>query len=102
MPSQKEKIYEKLRQVPKGRVVTYGELARSIGTNAFRFVGSCMKTNPDPVKTPCYKVILSSGKIGNYSGIGGIKSKISKLKSDGIEIIDGKIDLDKFGWKFSK
>ena len=98
----KEKIYERLRQVPKGKVVTYGELAKACNSNAFRFVGTCMKTNPDPVKTPCYKVVLSNGEIGNYSGVGGVKSKISKLKSDGIEINNGKIDLNKFGWKFSK
>ena len=78
MSSQKEKIYEKLREVPKGKVVTYGELAKACNSNASRFVGMCMKTNPAPDKTPCYKVVLSNGQVGNYSGEGGVKSKIMK------------------------
>lgn len=94
------KIYNKLKQVPKGKVITYKELAKSINTNASRFVGTCMKNNLDPVSIPCYKVVLSNGKVGNYSSKGGIKSKIRKLGKDGVEIINGKVDLRRFGYKF--
>ena len=56
MPSQKEKIYEKLRQVPKGRVVTYGELARSIGINAFACVANTFRSRKDGKQTqPCIR-----------------------------------------------
>jgi len=97
----KEKIYTNLRKVPKGKVITYGELAKSVGTNASRFIGSCMKNNPDPIKTPCYKVVLSSGKVGNYSSVGGSKSKIKKLEVDGVVIKSGKVNLRKYGYVFS-
>jgi len=96
----REKIYQNLRKVPKGKVISYKELGKSVGINASRFVGTCMRTNPDPVKTPCYKVVLSSGKIGNYSS-GGSKAKIKKLKNDGIEVINGKINMEKDGYVFS-
>ena len=93
-------IYEKLKLVPKGKVVTYKELANSVGSKAYRFVGSCMKNNLYPVSIPCYKVVLSNGEVGNYSSKGGTKSKIRKLENDGVEIINGNVDLEKFGFKF--
>ena len=96
----KQKVYEKLKQVPRGKVTTYKALAEAVNSKAYRFVGSCMKNNSDPKSIPCYKVINSDGKIGNYSGAGGIKKKIQLLKKDGIEITGGKVDLKKVGHKF--
>jgi len=96
----KEEIYANLRKVPHGKVVTYGILGNSVGINAPRFVGTCMKTNPDPDKTPCYKVVKSSGEVGGYSSVGGVNEKIKKLEMDGIEVIDGKVDLVKYGYNF--
>ena len=93
-------IYEKLRLVPKGKVITYKELAKSVNSNASRFVGRCMKNNLDPVSIPCYKVVLTNGEVWNYSSKGGTKSKIRKLENDGVEIINGNVDLEKFGFKF--
>jgi len=49
---------------------------------------------------PCYKVIYHNGEIGGYSGRGGIKEKIKKLKRDGIIISGNKIDLKRFLFKF--
>ena len=79
-----------LRKIPKGKVVTYAILAKKLKIHP-RYVGKLCAKNPYPNKYPCYKVVLSSGKIGNYSGKGGIKRKIQLLKRDGIRIEKGRI-----------
>ncbi|HEX5457797.1 MAG TPA: MGMT family protein [Candidatus Nitrosotalea sp.] len=87
------KVYKKLLQVPKGKVTTYGELAKAVGLkNGQRAIGRIMNKNPFPVIVPCHRVILSSGKIGGYAW--GEKIKSNMLSKEGIEIKKGKI-LDK-------
>jgi len=96
----KEKIYKNLKKVPKGKVITYKELAKSCGSKAYRFVGTCMKENKNPKEIPCYKVVRSDGKIGNYSSSGGINGKINLLEKDGIKVSNGRVDLKRYGWRF--
>ncbi len=87
------KVYEKLLQVPKGKVTTYSELAKAVGLkNGQRAIGRIMNKNPFPVIVPCHRVILSSGKIGGYAW--GEKIKTNMLSKEGIKIKKGKI-LDK-------
>jgi len=95
----KEKIYSKLKQVPKGKVITYKELAKSVNSKAYRFVGQCMAQNTNLENIPCYKVVKSDGRIGEYSGSGGVKQKIKLLGNDGVKVINGKVDLDIYGFK---
>ena len=95
-----EKIYEKLKKVPKGKVVTYAELARSVNSKAYRAVGNAMKDNKDLINIKCFKVICSDGFIGNYSARGRMKKKIQLLRKEGIEVRNNKIDLKKYLFKF--
>lgn len=86
-------MYEKLLKVPKGKVTTYGELAKAVGLkNGQRTIGRIMNKNPFPVIVPCHRVILSSGKIGGYAW--GEKIKTNMLSKEGVQIKKGKI-LDK-------
>ena len=87
-----EEFQKLLAKIPKGKVTTYKELGKILKIHP-RAVGRLCAANPYPKKYPCYKVVLSSGEIGNYSGRGGRKRKAQLLKRDGIEIKDGKIDL---------
>ena len=87
-------------KIPKGKITTYGILARYHKTSP-RAIGMIMKHNKEPHRYPCYRVILSSGKVGNYSVIGGIRRKIALLKKDGIVIMNGRIDLKKYLYKFT-
>ncbi len=87
-----------LRKIPKGKVTTYKILAEKLGVHQ-RAVAAMLKKN-NPKAAPCYKVILNSGKVGGYSGAGGVKGKIKLLRADGIEIEKGEIDLEKFLHKF--
>ena len=84
------KVYRKLLQVPKGKVTSYGDLAKAVELeNGQRVIGMIMKKNPFPVIVPCHRVVKSDGKIGGYSY--GARVKSYMLLKEGIKIRDGKI-----------
>ena len=95
-----EKVYKKLLEIPKGKVTTYGELAKAIGLkNGQRVIGKIMNKNPYPVIIPCHRVIKSDGKIGGYAW--GEKVKEKMLSNEGIKIKNGKIlDVEKTIYRF--
>jgi len=95
-----QKIYKKLLDVPKGKITTYGDLAKSVGLkNGQRVVGKIMNKNPYPVIVPCHRVVMSTGKIGGYAYGEHIKTKM--LNDEGIKIQNGKIlDLKNKLFKF--
>ena len=102
MNSFNEKCYKILRKVPKGKVTTYGEIARKLNSKAYRAVGNAMNKNPQGFlnngNVPCHRVVGSDGKLVGFAH--GLKKKEEMLKREGIEIKNGKIDLKKFGFKF--
>jgi methylated-DNA-[protein]-cysteine S-methyltransferase len=62
-------VLEKLREVPRGQTVSYGELAaRSGNPKAARAVGSACARNPVPIVVPCHRVLPGTGRLGNYGG----------------------------------
>ena len=92
-----DKCYKILKTVPKGMVVTYKDIAKAIGTKAYRAVGNAMNKNPHDINVyPCHRVISANGNVGGYAH--GTEAKIKRLKSEGIIIENNKIDLDKFGF----
>lgn len=96
----KEKVYKFLQTIPKGKVVTYGQIAEHLGNkNLCRVVGNILHNNPDPIKYPCYKVVNSEGRLSASFGDGGIDVQKRRLENDGIEVIDYKVDLKKYGYK---
>ena len=96
-----EKVYEKLREVPKGKVTTYADLARTLNSKAYRAVGTAMRKNPHAPFVACHRVVKSTGEIGNFSGEGGVKAKIKLLQKEGIKVKGNKIvDFEKVLFKF--
>ncbi len=90
MTSFQQKVYEAVKQIPKGKVITYKELAKKIGhPRAYRAVGNALNKNPNLRTIPCHRVIKSNGRIGGYRY--GAKRKASLLKKEGIMIKNGKI-----------
>jgi len=84
MNSFAKKVYSITRKIPKGKVLTYKEVARRGGRPlAWRAVGNILNKNRSR-KIPCHRVIRSDGKIGGYSR--GIKNKISLLKKESVVI----------------
>ncbi|MEN8147517.1 MAG: MGMT family protein [Campylobacterota bacterium] len=86
-----EEVYRALEKIPKGSVTTYGAIAKYLGTKAVRAVGTAVGKNPNAPKTPCHRVVPVSGKIGNYSGEGGVATKIRLLNEEGVKVKEGKI-----------
>lgn len=60
------KVWDALRDIPSGRTVTYGELARKLGTSA-RAVGGACRSNPCPIVVPCHRVVATNG-LGGFAG----------------------------------
>lgn len=76
-----EKVYAVVRKIPKGKVLTYKEVARRVGRpKAYRAVGNILNKNADP-KVPCHRVIRSDRRIGGYRD--GRASKTKILKREG-------------------
>lgn len=84
-----------LKKIPKGKVVSYKELARVCGTSP-RAIGRIMAKNDDPMHFPCYKVVSSKGKPCGYSAKGGLKRKREFLEKEGVILSDGKVDKECF------
>jgi len=84
-----EKIYQVVAKIPRGRVLSYKEVARRGGNIlACRAVGNIM--NRHNIKgLPCHRVICSDGRVGGYKW--GTRKKIKRLQAEGVEIKDGKI-----------
>jgi len=96
----KDKVYAFTRQIPKGKVATYGQLAKLAGNaKASRAVGVFMKTNPDAPHTPCHRVVASDGSLTGYSGTGGIKKKREMLLAESVKFKKEKVDLSMSTWK---
>ena len=95
-----KKIYKKLLEVPKGKITTYGELAKAVGLkNGQRAIGKIMNKNPYPVIIPCHRVVKSDGNVGGYAYGEEIKSDM--LTREGIVIKNGKIlDLENTIYRF--
>ena len=95
MESFTEAVYRVLRQIPRGKVTTYADIARAIGRpRAARAVGNALKKNPCLVKVPCHRVIKSNGELGGYAR--GTKRKRELLKEEGTKICNNKIDLGEY------
>ena len=79
------KVWNYLKKIPRGKVITYLDLAKAIKMpKAVRAVANAVGKNPYPPKIPCHRVIRSDGKLGGYSAPGGIKTKKKLLKMEGI------------------
>ncbi len=90
-----EYTYYLVKQIPKGKVSTYGAVAKALGNKGYaRAVGKYMNKNPDPDGMPCFKIVKSDGGIGGFGG--GIDDKIRRLNEDGIKVRNRKIvDFEK-------
>ena len=82
-----EDVYNMLLTIPKGKVSTYGDLAKALGNpSASRHVGRILSKNPNPIKVPCHRVIMSNGKLGGYDL--GTQMKKELLQNEGVIFAD--------------
>lgn len=92
-----DRVLQYLLTIPKGKVVTYGQIADAIGyPGAARAVGNALHKNPDGDKYPCYKVVNSKGELSGRFAFGGIMIQQERLEADGIEVVDNRVNLKKY------
>ncbi len=95
-----QKVYEITRQIPTGKVATYGQIAALAGRpKAARAVGACMRTNPDIPQTPCHRVVASNGHLTGYSAAAGMFTKREMLLAEGVKFSGDKVNLVLSQWQ---
>jgi len=95
----RERVYQITDKIPKGKVATYGQIARLVGQpKAARAVGMCMRTNPNAPQTPCHRVVASDGSLTGYSAGEGLKTKKAMLLAEGVFFKGAKVDLARSQW----
>lgn len=93
------KVYEIVKKIPEGKVLTYQDVARLAGSSgASRAVGTAMKNNPDKSIIPCHRIVGTDGRMHGYS-FGGEKIKIEMLKKEGVEFRESRVDLEVSRWR---
>lgn len=95
-----ERIYDVVRQIPSGKVATYGQIAVLAGNVHWaRVVGYALHVNPDPRNIPCFRVVNREGKVSSAFAFGGGNRQIELLRDDGVDVSDdGIVDLSRFQW----
>ena len=95
-----EKVYDYLKTIPEGKVVTYGQVAYAIGSpRSARQVGYALHVNPEPGVIPCHRVVNREGKLAPAFAFGGMEIQAELLKKEGVEVSDDyTVDLQKYRW----
>src|SRR5215469_17058459 len=90
-PIKDSDAYDLLLKIPAGNVSTYGDLAKALGNPlASRQVGRILGRNPNPIKVPCHRVVMSNGKVGGY--FYGIDRKKELLEKEGISFTNKNVN----------
>lgn len=93
------RIYDIVKQIPRGKVATYGQIAALAGNPRWaRVVGYALHVNPDPDSIPCYRVVNREGAVSRAFAFGGENMQVQLLEADGIAVKDGKVDLSLHLW----
>ena len=94
-----ELIYDVVKQIPKGKVATYGQVASLAGNKRWsRVVGYALHSNPDPKTIPCHRVVNRLGEVSKAFAFGGENQQITLLQNEGVGFVDGKVDMEKYQW----
>ncbi len=93
-----EKIYEAVRNIPKGRVATYGQIATLAGNPHWsQVVGYALHSNPRPGEIPCHRVVNRFGDVAAAFAFGGADAQRALLEGEGVEFdCDGRVLMDKY------
>ena len=96
--SPSKRIYEAVKKIPAGHVATYGQVAEMAGDRKMaRAVGNALHHNPDPENIPCFRVVNAKGECSGSFAFGGLGAQEERLREDGVEVLDGRVDLKKYG-----
>lgn len=94
-----ELIYDIVKQIPEGKVATYGQVAALAGNKRWsRVVGYALHANPDPKHIPCHRVVNRLGEVSKAFAFGGENRQISLLRQEGVEVEENRVNLEKYRW----
>jgi O-6-methylguanine DNA methyltransferase len=98
------RVWKLMEKIPKGRVTTYGLIAKKLKTKAYRAVGNACRKNPYAPRVPCHRVVRSDGTVGGFGGKTSgktVKKKIQMLGKENVEIKNGRImDFERVLFRF--
>lgn len=92
------KVYDATRLIPRGEVITYGELARRIGCKSAQAVGQALRRNPFAPEVPCHRVVAADGSLCGFAGHRDgelIAKKRWLLEDEGVTFNGEKVSADK-------
>lgn len=94
------RIYTVVKRIPRGKVATYGQVARLAGNPRWaRVVGYALHVNPDPDGIPCYRVVNRDGRPSPAFAFGGFQEQVYLLEKDGVDFnSDGNVIMEKYQW----
>ncbi|WP_028239706.1 MGMT family protein [Stutzerimonas azotifigens] len=93
-------LYAVLAQVPEGKVISYGELARQAGLGrAARWVGRVLSQLPDDTRLPWHRVIAAGGRLSLPAGSVSGEEQRMRLRTEGVTVTDGRVDMRRHGWQ---
>lgn len=98
----RERVFRLTQQVPMGKVTTYGEIARAIGTRDARLVGYMLHSNTQP-EVPCHRVVDRTGRIAPNFAFDGATEQRHRLEAEGVGFVDMMhVDMKHYFYSFSK
>lgn len=103
----KEVVYQMVKNIPKGKVETYGSIANNLNLKRQsrainfkinpRYVGYLLHKNPDPKNTPCHRVVNVKGMLADNYKFGGWREQKKKLIGEGVKFIsEKKVDIKRY------
>jgi methylated-DNA-protein-cysteine methyltransferase-like protein len=93
-------VWKVVSEIPSGHVLTYGEVARLSGMpRAARRVSQALRRAPRAMELPWHRVINAQGKISFPEDSSGWMQQKDKLENEGVVFLNGKVDLDRFGYR---
>ena len=88
-----DKVWQEVARIPKGKVATYGQIARILGTQDARRIGHALHANKDR-NIPCHRVVMKDGSMAPGFAFGGPEEQMKLLLSEGVKFIDDKVSPD--------
>lgn len=100
MTKNQAKYYKIVTKIPKGKVMTYGQIAKLAGVKSARPVGNWLHSHGRPIsEVPCHRVVNAKGGLAkNFGAKGKIRTQAKRLKAEGVEVKNFRVDLTKFKW----
>ncbi|MBP9690891.1 MGMT family protein [Candidatus Woesebacteria bacterium] len=90
-----EQVYNLVATVPRGKVTTYGDIGKKLGTKAYRGIGQILHRNPTWPAVPCHRVVMKDGSLAPNYGMGGPSVHRTRLEAEGVTFIGEKVVLSK-------